>query len=181
MNNSQSLFGTSNQMDASKGELDQSLASQNANVKLRKSEMLPANSSLFTESSSESTTQNVQVILRVRPLTFSYHTKSDGQGHQLMSSVVSEEQNLAQNRCIKSIVNNNVLVLHKSDEQFTFDFIAGEDITQDVMFQRLGKPIVDFCLQGYNSTIFAYGQTGSGKTHTIQGKDNQSGANPQND
>ena len=37
------------------------------------------------------------------------------------------------------------------------------------MFKKLGKPIVDKCLQGYNSTIFAYGQTGSGKTHTIQG------------
>lgn len=38
------------------------------------------------------------------------------------------------------------------------------------MFKRIGKPIVDSCIQGYNSTIFAYGQTGSGKTHTIQGQ-----------
>ena len=33
----------------------------------------------------------------------------------------------------------------------------------------MGRPIVDYCLKGYNSTIFAYGQTGSGKTWTIQG------------
>lgn len=64
-----------------------------------------------------------------------------------------------------------MIILQQSEEKFTFDFIAGEDITQEEMFLKLGKPIVDFCLQGYNSTIFAYGQTGSGKTHSIQGKD----------
>lgn len=55
-------------------------------------------------------------------------------------------------------------------DQFNFDFVAGEDITQEAIFQRIGKPVVDTCLQGYNSTVFAYGQTGSGKTHTIQGE-----------
>ena len=33
-----------------------------------------------------------------------------------------------------------------------------------------GLPIVNHCLDGYNSCIFAYGQTGSGKTHTMMGK-----------
>lgn len=32
-----------------------------------------------------------------------------------------------------------------------------------------GRPIVENCLAGYNSSIFAYGQTGAGKTHTMQG------------
>lgn len=32
-----------------------------------------------------------------------------------------------------------------------------------------GKPIVDNCMGGYNSSIFAYGQTGAGKTYTMQG------------
>lgn len=27
-----------------------------------------------------------------------------------------------------------------------------------------GRPIVDNCLNGFNSCIFAYGQTGAGKT-----------------
>ena len=57
-----------------------------------------------------------------------------------------------------------------TNEKFTFDFVAAESVSQEQMFQRLGRPIVDFCLQGYNSTIFAYGQTGSGKTHSIQGR-----------
>ena len=31
------------------------------------------------------------------------------------------------------------------------------------------KKICDYCLEGYNGTIFAYGQTGSGKTYTLFG------------
>lgn len=108
--------------------------------------------------------------MRVRPLTQSYHTRANGDGHQLVSATMSGLQSLAQKRCIKAVIDSRVVVLDtKDEEQFTFDFVAGEDITQDLMFRKLGKPIVDFCLQGYNSTIFAYGQTGSGKTHTIQG------------
>ncbi len=34
----------------------------------------------------------------------------------------------------------------------------------------VGKPIVENCLNGYNSSILAYGQTGSGKTYTMLGK-----------
>ena len=73
-----------------------------------------------------------------------------------------------QKRCIRSVVNEKIITLDTKDsEKFTFDFVAGENVTQDCMFKKIGKPIVDSCLQGYNSTIFAYGQTGSGKTHTI--------------
>lgn len=38
-----------------------------------------------------------------------------------------------------------------------------------VLCAGAGKPIVDNCMGGYNSTIFAYGQTGAGKTYTMQG------------
>lgn len=37
------------------------------------------------------------------------------------------------------------------------------------MFENVAKPIANYCMEGYNGTIFAYGQTGSGKTFTIQG------------
>jgi Kinesin motor domain len=33
----------------------------------------------------------------------------------------------------------------------------------------VGRPIVENCLAGYNSSVFAYGQTGSGKTYTMLG------------
>ena len=33
----------------------------------------------------------------------------------------------------------------------------------------VGRPIIQNCLDGYNSSILAYGQTGSGKTYTMLG------------
>lgn len=41
--------------------------------------------------------------------------------------------------------------------------------TQADVFGVVGWPMVDHCMDGFNSTIFAYGQTGSGKTHTMMG------------
>ena len=40
---------------------------------------------------------------------------------------------------------------------------------QETVFEKIGKDVVDSCLEGYNGTIFAYGQTGSGKTFTMTG------------
>ena len=109
----------------------------------------------------------MQVVVRVRPLTTSYHAGNGG--HQILTG----DQSVNQRRCIKEVVDNKVLTLDTKDgEKFTFDFVANEDVTQDEMFRKIGKPIVDSCIQGYNSTIFAYGQTGSGKTFSIQGMNN---------
>jgi len=64
---------------------------------------------------------------------------------------------------------NTILVDSKPPEQFTFDWVAGPEIEQEGIFEKVGKPIAEAALSGYNGSIFAYGQTGSGKTHTIQG------------
>lgn len=112
--------------------------------------------------------QNVQVVIRVRPLTQAYQAVNGG--NQLATG---QEAN-AQKRCIREVKANKEIVLDTKDkEQFTFDFVAGENISQEEMFKQIGKPIVDSCLQGYNSTLFAYGQTGSGKTFTIQGNNSE--------
>lgn len=42
-------------------------------------------------------------------------------------------------------------------ETFSFDHVAGEESTQEEIFNVIGKPIVDQCLMGYNGSIFAYG------------------------
>ncbi|CAN0440463.1 unnamed protein product, partial [Discosporangium mesarthrocarpum] len=57
----------------------------------------------------------------------------------------------------------------KSTAQFTFDFAAGEGATQEEVFEKVGRPVTDTCLEGFNGTIFCYGQTGSGKTFTTFG------------
>lgn len=48
---------------------------------------------------------------------------------------------------------------------------AGRSLTLKVFLPAaVGRPIVENCLDGYNSSILAYGQTGSGKTYTMLGE-----------
>ena len=43
---------------------------------------------------------------------------------------------------------------------FTFDHVFEESISQDNLYCETLKPLVLSCLDGYNATVFAYGQTG---------------------
>ena len=61
---------------------------------------------------------------------------------------------------------NKIIV---SNISYQYDYIAGENSTQNEIFENCAKKICDYSLEGYNGTIFAYGQTGSGKTHTLFG------------
>eukprot|EP00941_MAST-03F_sp_MAST-3F-sp1_P000835 g835.t1 len=53
--------------------------------------------------------------------------------------------------------------------EFRFDNILTPETTQEEVFEKVGGPIVDHVLKGYNACCFAYGQTGSGKTYTMFG------------
>ena len=62
------------------------------------------------------------------------------------------------------------------ERKFNFDYaFAAADIgappNQEVVFQKLGAPLISHLLSGYNCSILAYGQTGSGKTFTMIGED----------
>lgn len=50
-------------------------------------------------------------------------------------------------RCVKSIEEEKVLnlVSAKGHETFTFDYVANEEVSQDEIFFKVGKPIVDQC------------------------------------
>ena len=61
---------------------------------------------------------------------------------------------------------NKIIV---SNISYQYDYIAGENSTQNEIFENSAKKICDYSLEGYNGTSFAYGQTGSGKTHTLFG------------
>jgi kinesin family protein 15 len=47
--------------------------------------------------------------------------------------------------------------------------VADEQVSQEEMFQLVGMPITQTCLEGFNGTIICYGQTGSGKSYTTFG------------
>ena len=56
------------------------------------------------------------------------------------------------------------MVINKSDNdmyQFAYTHAASE-VSNEEIYNEVGKPVVESVLDGYNGTILAYGQTGSG-------------------
>ncbi|KAM6961222.1 kinesin-like protein KIF15 [Aplochiton taeniatus] len=109
-------------------------------------------SCLFGDYSGDS--DSIKVFVRVRPLT---------QGTGLTTD---RDQGL----CL-TVTSPNTIRLHSKPDPrtFTYDHVAGMDVSQDSVFSCVAKHIVESCMNGYNGTIFAYGQTGSGKTFTMIG------------
>ncbi|KAI3892113.1 hypothetical protein MKW92_039064 [Papaver armeniacum] len=89
----------------------------------------------------------VQVIVRIRPP----NVDADD---EIVVEKVSEES------------------LSVLDQTFTFDYVADTSSSQKDVYQLIGAPFVENCLEGFNSSIFAYGQTASGKTYTMWGHSN---------
>ncbi|KAL8483435.1 hypothetical protein ACS0TY_026218 [Phlomoides rotata] len=94
---------------------------------------------------------NVQVIIRVRPLS---------------SSEISVQ---GRNSCVRQESSQTITWTGHPESRFTFDIVADENVSQEMLFKVSGVPMVENCMEGYNSCMFAYGQTGSGKTHTMLG------------
>ncbi|XXG65369.1 hypothetical protein AAC387_Pa05g3086 [Persea americana] len=94
---------------------------------------------------------NVQVVIRIRPLS---------------SSEISLQ---GYNRCVRQDSCQTITWTGHPESRFTFDIVADENVTQEKLFKVAGLAMVENCVGGYNSCMFAYGQTGSGKTHTMLG------------
>lgn len=107
---------------------------------------------------SEKKGDGVKVLVRLRPLS--------------QSEVLAEDST----RVVRVVDDYTCTICPQKNRQrseeactFTFDSVLKDTATQDEVFQRVGIPIVENVLGGYNSTMFAYGQTGAGKTHTMIG------------
>ena len=67
------------------------------------------------------------------------------------------------------------------ERQFTYDYSfwsvspQANFATQLDIFQQVGAPLIEHCMNGLNCSILAYGQTGSGKTYTMIGYDSIGG------
>ncbi|KAK2172609.1 hypothetical protein NP493_947g00027 [Ridgeia piscesae] len=78
-----------------------------------------------------------------------------------------------------------VATLKKEPKTFAFDhcFWSMEDsnvkfANQEIVFNCLGKDILERAFEGYNACILAYGQTGSGKSYSMMGTNEQKGIIP---
>lgn len=88
---------------------------------------------------------HIRVICRVRPAN-------------------SKESNHGLRTCVQTRESNEVVLNSKPEPRtFTFDYSADSNATQEAIFEKIGVPITETVLLGYNGTILCYGQTGSGK------------------
>lgn len=68
---------------------------------------------------------------------------------------------LTRKRCLQEVsaLKKQLIVEGPADSGnvYTFDHVAEEEANQDHMFELVGRPVMDQCLQGYNGTVLAYG------------------------
>ncbi|XP_054715298.1 kinesin-like protein KIF19 [Uloborus diversus] len=55
------------------------------------------------------------------------------------------------------------------DRKYVFDWAFDEHSSQEEVYEKTTKSLVENVVDGYNGTVFAYGATGSGKTYTMVG------------
>lgn len=88
--------------------------------------------------------ENIKIYLRVRPLL---EREDDLLASGRRPSCV---QLSPDGRPIVSLVSRGMV-----SEVFEYDFVGGPEVPQDDVFEAVGRPITENCLQGYNGTIFA--------------------------
>eukprot|EP00301_Raphidiophrys_heterophryoidea_P008328 c13109_g1_i1.p1 GENE.c13109_g1_i1~~c13109_g1_i1.p1 ORF type:complete len:768 (+),score=237.65 c13109_g1_i1:137-2440(+) len=106
----------------------------------------------------------VKVAVRVRPFN-------------------QREKDLQSKLCVRMQGQTTYLINPETGKErsFAFDYSfwshnpgTGDPnfVTQDQVFDQVGKMVLDNAFEGYNCTIFAYGQTGAGKSFTMVGGEN---------
>ncbi|XP_078144551.1 kinesin-like protein KIF1B isoform X1 [Centroberyx gerrardi] len=106
---------------------------------------------------------SVKVAVRVRPFN-SRETSKDA-------------------KCIIQMQGNSTIILNpkapkEPAKTFSFDYSYWSHTTpedpsfasQNLVYNDIGKEMLQHAFEGYNVCIFAYGQTGAGKSYTMMGK-----------
>ncbi|XP_011262990.1 kinesin-like protein KIF13B isoform X5 [Camponotus floridanus] len=119
-------------------------------------------------------TDKIKVAVRVRP----FNRRELELGTQCVVEMTGQ-QTILQHPITMDKIDRN------KPKTFAFDhcFYSLEPGTenfasQEVVFDALGRDILDNAFQGYNACIFAYGQTGSGKSYTMMGSGDNKGIIP---
>ena len=110
---------------------------------------------------------NILVAVRCRPLT-------------LKEKQISEKETIKIiNNKIISIKDPNYFLssnnIRSKKQNLEFDFAFSNKASQEIIFNKTTKFLIDNVLNGYNATVFAYGATGAGKTYTMLGDDENPG------
>ena len=101
--------------------------------------------------------KNIQVSCRVRPLG----PKESSQSEKPFLDISCDQRSI-------TVKNQHDSLNHLN---FTYDRVFPPEVSQKVVYEEIGRPIVESVMEGFNGTILAYGQTSSGKTYTMMGSE----------
>ncbi len=108
-------------------------------------------------SNGASSYENVQVVVRMRPM----NTSERRAAQPAAVTCVGSSQITLDMPVVTAAVPKR--------KEWSFDRVYDELASQAHVFDSAVAPVVDEVLRGYSCTVFAYGQTGTGKTHTMEG------------
>ena len=121
--------------------------------------------------STSSATDNIKVLVRVRPFDGGPREATRGTTSSSSSFACSQQQQ--QKKCVFADDDASVIDLkgktNNAQGTFKFDFVRDEQATQESIFHTIGESVVEKFLEGFHGCVIAYGQTGAGKTYTMQG------------
>jgi len=115
-----------------------------------------------------SASSNIQVVVRVRPLSERERRSSE-------NIVTIFEEKLIVMRDPGHFADNIFRKARTRDRKFAFDAVFGEAASNDEVYRRTARHLIDGVLTGENATVFAYGSTGSGKTFSMLGQSENPG------
>ncbi|CAK9801954.1 Kinesin-like protein KIF13A [Anthophora quadrimaculata] len=119
-------------------------------------------------------TDKIKVAVRVRP----FNRRELELGTQCVVEMSGQQTILQHPTTMDKIERNKPKTFAFDHCFYSLDPSAENFASQDVVFDALGRDILDNAFQGYNACIFAYGQTGSGKSYTMMGSGENKGIIP---
>ena len=119
----------------------------NANTMLSDSGILDTTPNKIDQPSS------IKVAVRMRPLANNEKTGSQKNG-----------------KITDVLIKDSKVMIPSKKDLFEFDYCFDSSnrelfhyASQEVVYRKMGHPLLDYAFQGYNVCLFAYGQSGSGK------------------
>ncbi|XP_048265223.1 kinesin-like protein KIF13A isoform X13 [Bombus affinis] len=119
-------------------------------------------------------TDKIKVAVRVRP----FNRRELELGTQCVVEMSGQQTILQHPTTMDKIERSKPKTFAFDHCFYSLDPAVENFANQDVVFDALGRDILDNAFQGYNACIFAYGQTGSGKSYTMMGSGENKGIIP---
>ena len=111
---------------------------------------------------------SITIAIRVRPLS-----KNELELSSVESVKVISNTSLSVSGEVSNKKNNQI-----KEQQFFFDNVFDKNSSQQEIYTKTTKLLLNGIIEGYNATVFAYGATGSGKTYTMLGTQTEKGIMP---